>query len=169
VKADELKSWIYNRALAEARGFGLEVDEALSSCARPWGGFLRIREESFAKFAEAYWKDVEIPHPAPNLRLDPKILIVAPGARLSLQYHHRRSEHWRVLDGPVRIITGRDEGSLRESIYRPGDIVRLACGEWHRLVGADTWGRIAEIWHHADPANPSYEDDIVRVQDDYGR
>jgi mannose-6-phosphate isomerase-like protein (cupin superfamily) len=160
---------MYNRALAEARGFGFEVDEALSSCSRPWGGFLRIKESSYAAFAKAYWNGVEIPTPGDNLRLDPKILLVAPGTRLSLQYHHRRQEHWRVLDGPVVIVRGKDADTLESREYQPGEVIRLACGEWHRLVGANTWGRIAEIWHHVDAANPSDENDIVRVEDDYGR
>jgi mannose-6-phosphate isomerase len=37
------------------------------------------------------------------------------------------------------------------------------------LLGTKGWGIIAEIWRHTDAANPSDEDDIVRVQDDFGR
>jgi hypothetical protein len=33
----------------------------------------------------------------------------------------------------------------------------------------DNWGVVAEIWQHTDPAVPSDEDDIIRVQDDYNR
>ena len=50
-----------------------------------------------------------------------------------------------------------------------GDVIRLSKGQRHRLVGLDTWGIIAEIWQHTDPSNPSDEDDIVRVEDDFGR
>ena len=164
-----LARWVFERALAESRGFGLAVDESLSSHDRPWGGFLRIREESFPAFAAAYWEGVEIPHPAPGLRLDPKVLLVAPGARLSLQFHHRRSELWRVLDGPVKIVTGSGADDLTEKTYVPGDVLRLGLAEWHRLIGCDAWGRVAEIWQHADCDNPSDENDIVRVEDDYGR
>ena len=39
----------------------------------------------------------------------------------------------------------------------------------HRLIGLDGWGIVAEIWRHTDAENPSDEDDIVRVQDDFGR
>ena len=39
----------------------------------------------------------------------------------------------------------------------------------HRLVGLSNWGIIAEIWQHTDPEKPSDEEDIVRVQDDFGR
>lgn len=45
----------------------------------------------------------------------------------------------------------------------------LKQGERHRLVGVDEWGIVAEIWQHTDAAHPSDEDDIVRVQDDFGR
>jgi hypothetical protein len=45
----------------------------------------------------------------------------------------------------------------------------LKKGERHRLIGLDDYGVIAEIWQHIDTENPSDEDDIVRVQDDYGR
>jgi len=50
-----------------------------------------------------------------------------------------------------------------------GEIVRLKQGERHRLIGLETFGMIAEIWQHTDPANPSDESDIVRVQDDFAR
>jgi mannose-6-phosphate isomerase len=42
-------------------------------------------------------------------------------------------------------------------------------GERHRLLGLNEWGIIAEIWQHTDATDPSDEDDIVRLQDDYGR
>ena len=50
-----------------------------------------------------------------------------------------------------------------------GDVIQLKQGERHRLVGLDGWGIIAEIWRHTDEAKPSDEEDIVRVQDDFGR
>lgn len=166
---DEVKTLLYRRAMAEARGFGLEIDESQSSADKPWGAYLRIAEKSLPQFYQAYWEGIDVPKPSAGLRLDPKILMVAPGARLSLQYHHRRGEHWRVLDGPVKIVMGEDEESLQDIIAVPGEVVRIPQGKWHRLVGLETWGRIAEIWQHTDAGNPSGEDDIVRVQDDYGR
>jgi mannose-6-phosphate isomerase len=42
-------------------------------------------------------------------------------------------------------------------------------GERHRLIGLDSWRIVAEIWQHTDLENPSDEDDIVRLQDDFGR
>ena len=60
-----------------------------------------------------------------------------------------------------------EEGDLQR--LAPGDLVRLKQGERHRLVGLDGWGVLAEIWQHIDATHPSDEDDIVRVQDDFGR
>jgi len=60
-----------------------------------------------------------------------------------------------------------NEGSTVE--LNAGDTIRLAQGRRHRLIGLDDWGIIAEIWQHTDVAHPSDEDDIVRVQDDFGR
>jgi hypothetical protein len=60
-----------------------------------------------------------------------------------------------------------DEGELAE--YNPKDQVKLQQGERHRLIGLTGWGIVAEIWQHTDASNPSDEDDIVRVQDDFGR
>jgi mannose-6-phosphate isomerase-like protein (cupin superfamily) len=84
-------------------------------------------------------------------------------------YHHRRAEIWRVVQGEAGIITSPDdvEGELR--ILKVGDTITLKQGERHRLIGLDDWAIIAEIWQHTDSNNPSNEEDIVRVQDDFGR
>ena len=50
-----------------------------------------------------------------------------------------------------------------------GNIIQLKQGERHRLIGLDGWGIVAEIWRHTDASNPSNEDDIIRLQDDFGR
>jgi len=42
-------------------------------------------------------------------------------------------------------------------------------GERHRLIRLDSWGVVAEIWQHTDKEEPSDEDDIIRLQDDFGR
>lgn len=157
---------VFGRILAEAKGFGLDVcDQDFS---RPWGGFLRFTENSLDAFFNAYWQGIDTGKQ--EGRRDPKVLLVAPAQRLSLQLHHRRSELWRVLDGPVVVVHGPDQKHLVSDLMFPGDVIHLECGEIHRLVGApDSWGRVAEIWEHVDPSNPSDESDIVRVQDDYAR
>ena len=102
-------------------------------------------------------------------KLSPKILLVAPHQRLSWQYHHRRAEIWRVVEGTVGVITSLtdEEGELKT--YAPSELITLKQGERHRLIGLDGWGTIAEIWQHTDASQPSDENDIVRVQDDFGR
>lgn len=136
---------------------------------RPWGGFFVIDEEQAQKFADIYFDHLSIDDLKISGKLSPKILIVEPKKRLSWQYHHRRAEIWKVIEGPAGVITSDtdEQGPLKE--YEPGEIITLKQGERHRLVGLDDWGVLAEIWQHTDPSNPSDEDDIVRVQDDFGR
>ena len=54
-------------------------------------------------------------------------------------------------------------------VYCEGDQIILKQGERHRLIGLNDYGVVAEIWQHTDKKNPSDEEDIVRVQDDFGR
>ncbi|MGE8290488.1 MAG: phosphoheptose isomerase, partial [Sphingobacterium sp.] len=61
-----------------------------------------------------------------------------------------------------------DEESV-VSTLKEGETIRLRQGQRHRLIGLDGFGILAEIWQHTDAKNPSDEDDIVRVQDDFGR
>ena len=50
-----------------------------------------------------------------------------------------------------------------------GDQIKLEKGERHRLIGLEDYSVLAEIWQHTDPNNPSDENDIVRLSDEYGR
>ncbi len=136
---------------------------------RPWGGFFVIDERQIAKFQAQFFASVEFSEEQMKQKLSPKILIVAPGKRLSWQYHHRRAEIWKLVGGEGGIVTSpTDElGELVE--LKLGEVVELAKGERHRLVGMDNWGIVAEIWMHTDPNQPSNEDDIVRVEDDFQR
>jgi len=54
-------------------------------------------------------------------------------------------------------------------ILNEKDQITLKQGERHRLIGLDDYAVISEIWQHTDSKNPSNEDDIVRISDDYGR
>ncbi|MDA6072122.1 phosphoheptose isomerase [Flavobacterium sp. AC] len=136
---------------------------------RPWGGFFVIDESQAGAFAEKFFPHLEMSAIKITNKLSPKILIVAPHKRLSWQYHFRRAEIWKVLDGIVGVKTSAtdEEGEIQE--LAPGAFIKLEKGERHRLIGLETWGIVAEIWQHTNPDNPSDEDDIVRVQDDFGR
>jgi mannose-6-phosphate isomerase-like protein (cupin superfamily) len=95
--------------------------------------------------------------------------VVAPTKRLSWQYHHRRAEIWRVIKGQAGVVRGNTDTENDLEVLNIGDTITLQQGERHRLVGLDDYAVIAEIWQHTDANNPSDEDDIVRVQDDFGR
>lgn len=153
------------RSFLEARGYKIVASDGR----RPWGGFLVVSEDQARCFIGDFFPGLDPAAFGDGVRLSPKLLLVAPGTRLSWQYHHRRSEIWRIVAGRVGVVRSPtdEEGPLMQ--LAEGDEVRLAVGERHRLVGLDGWGILAEIWRHEDPAAPSSEDDIVRVSDDYGR
>lgn len=137
---------------------------------RPWGGFFVIDEAQAEKFGATWFPGIDIASlKVKEGKLSPKILIVETNKRLSWQYHHRRSEIWKLAAGTAGVITSETDqaGPLRK--LQPGEVIRLRKGQRHRLVGLDGWGMIAEIWQHTDPTQASDEDDIVRVQDDFGR
>jgi mannose-6-phosphate isomerase len=106
---------------------------------RPWGKFRRYPHEEAGSI---------------------KIITVNPGGLLSLQYHRRRAEFWIVLDPGLEVTVGDRVWSpaVNEEVYVPK-------GARHRLrnIGRAP-GRVMEIWIGA-----SGEDDIVRVEDGYGR
>ena len=136
---------------------------------RPWGGFLVIDEDQAQDFSNQFFKGINIEELKISGKLSPKILIVNPESRLSWQYHNRRAEIWRVYKGEVGIIRSEDDTQNEIEIYREGDQITLKQGERHRLIGLDNYGVVAEIWQHTDKNDPSDEEDIVRVQDDFGR
>jgi len=136
---------------------------------RPWGGFYVIDEVQSLKFASLYFPEENINELKITKKLSPKILVVAPHHRLSWQYHHRRAEIWKCIGPDVAVITSDTDEEKERQILHKGDIIKLKQEKRHRLVGLEDWGLIAEIWQHTDAANPSDEDDIVRLQDDYNR
>lgn len=136
---------------------------------RPWGGFYVIDEEQAARFAAHFFPGVNIEDIKISGKLSPKILIVAPKQRLSWQYHLRRAEIWRCIDGPVAVMTSLSDEEKERHVLQNGDVIRLQQGERHRLMGLNGWGIVAEIWQHTNDADPSDEDDIIRLQDDFGR
>ena len=136
---------------------------------RPWGGFYVINETQTLQFIKLFFPDLNPSSINLNNKLSPKILVVAPGKRLSWQYHHRRSEVWKVIGGEAAISTSDTDQEKAVIEIKKGKLITLKQGERHRLIGTNTWGIIAEIWQHTDAQNPSDENDIVRVQDDFGR
>ena len=136
---------------------------------RPWGGFLVISEVNAQDFSNYYFNNLNTEELKVSGKLSPKILIILPFERLSWQYHHRRSEIWKVVSGEIKVITSHDDKERKEEILKEGDEIRLSKRERHRIIGLKDYAVVAEIWIHTDKDNPSDENDIVRVQDDYGR
>jgi mannose-6-phosphate isomerase len=135
---------------------------------KPWGFYLSVDESQAQKFIDEFYKgsglDIDT-----SLPLRPKFLGIAPGKRLSWQYHHRRSEIWRTLAGRYKLVTSdSDEENVGREI-KEGEVISIAQGQRHRGIGLDKWAVVAEIWRHIDKNDLSDEDDIVRVQDDFGR
>ena len=106
---------------------------------RPWGKFRRYPHEDAGSI---------------------KIITVNSGGLLSLQYHNRRAELWVVLDPGLEITVG-------ERVWQAaaGEEVFIPFGAPHRMHNVGTSpARVMEIW-----IGQSGEDDIVRVEDKYGR
>jgi len=134
---------------------------------RPWGGFMVIADEDAEIFLDAFF-------PLINKneiigKMSPKILLVAPNKKLSWQYHHHRSEIWKLIEGEAGIIRSFTDEESPLLDLKLNEVITLQQGERHRLVGLNNWGIVAEIWLHTNPNQLSNENDIVRIQDDFGR
>lgn len=158
------------RTQLETRGFRIASTDAN----RQWGGFHVIDETQAVKFAREFFPQSEVLAQArrKSLRLTPKIIVVAPGEELSWQWHRFRSECHLVVVGPVLyFLNTTDELPPygHRHFMRTGEFVRIHCQERHRLASNGEFGVVAEMWLHEDPSNPSFEDDVVRILDKYGR
>lgn len=136
---------------------------------RPWGGFFVIEEDEAEKFIDLYFSGFKKEELNISGKLSPKILIVAPEKRLSWQYHNRRAEIWKLIGGKAAVATSDTDEEKEKKYLNIGEIVQLKQGERHRLIGVETWGIVAEIWQHTEKENPSDEEDIIRLKDDFGR
>lgn len=90
-----------------------------------------------------------------------KILEVKKNARLSLQYHEKKSETQYVIEGKIKLTFGPNEKNLQEIILNPGDKFDISPYTVHRIEGIDT-SKIFEV------SSPEL-DDVVKLADDYGR
>ncbi len=88
-----------------------------------------------------------------------KILNVTKGEEFSLQYHNKREEFWRVLKGQPVITLGEEEIQAKE-----GDEFNIAVGVKHRVSALENDVEILEI-----STGEFDENDIVRIEDKYGR
>ena len=117
-----------------------ELTELPATVHRPWGAYATLKQED----------DYQV-----------KRITVAPGQKLSLQYHHKRAEHWVVTQGQAIVQVGDEEFETG-----PGEYRYIPPGQKHRITNiGDTELVLVEV------QIGSYlgEDDIVRIDDVYGR
>ena len=94
-------------------------------------------------------------------RFQVKLLHVKPGAKLSLQMHHHRSEHWVVVHGTAKVTIGEEEKLVREN-----ESVYIIATQWHRLENP---GKTELEMIEVQIGSYLGEDDIVRADDAYNR
>ncbi|HEY7368358.1 MAG TPA: cupin domain-containing protein [Thermoanaerobaculia bacterium] len=97
---------------------------------------------------------------AENERYAGKILHLEPGHSLSLQYHERKDETIYVLSGEV-MLEVEENGAMAIRRLTPGDAYRIRPGIRHRMR-AEVPTDLAEV------SSPEL-DDVIRLEDDYGR
>ena len=128
------------KAVAALKAKGATQAETLPRDYRPWGWFQRLVVGS---------------------RFQVKKISVHPGAALSLQSHHHRSEHWIVVEGTAKVTIG-DEVKLvseNQSVYIP-------LGATHRMENP---GKVPMVLIEVQTGSYLGEDDIIRYEDVYAR
>ena len=95
-----------------------------------------------------------------------KRIVVEPGRRLSLQKHAHRAEHWTVVEGVAEVTVGMDRDTLEVKTVRPGEHVHIPRGAIHRMANP---GATPMTLIEVQSGDYLGEDDIVRLEDDYGR
>lgn len=156
----------YKTVKKELESIGFNITD--SDLQRPWGGFFYVDENQAQDFSNYFFDGLDVNTLKIEGKLSPKILMVRPNVKLSWQYHNRRAEIWQVYQGTVGVVQSTTDIETEMKFYGPGNQIKLDQGIRHRLVGLDNYGVVAEIWQHTDSV-PSDEDDIIRVQDDFGR
>lgn len=105
------------------------------------------------------WGSYEVLLDTPKYKI--KRIIVEPGKRLSLQKHFHRSEHWVVVSGTAEVTKGDQVLTVR-----PNESTYIPVGEVHRL---ENKGKIDLVMIEVQVGEYTGEDDIVRLEDSYGR
>ena len=95
-----------------------------------------------------------------------KRIVVNPGARLSLQSHAHRAEHWTVVDGVAEVTLGSERDALELIPLAANGTVHIPKGAIHRIANP---GKVPMAFIEVQVGDYLGEDDIVRFDDDYGR
>jgi len=138
--ADPSHAQDVKHVVAQLKKQGNEAYKLHRTVSRPWGSYTVLGE---------------------GARFKLKRIEVKPGASLSLQMHHHRSEHWIVVSGMAKVVNGNKDFFVRanESTYIPA-------GCQHRLENP---GVMDLVMIEVQSGEYLGEDDIVRFNDIYGR
>jgi mannose-1-phosphate guanylyltransferase len=117
-----------------------ELTELPATVLRPWGTYATLKQEDGYQV---------------------KRITVAPGQKLSLQYHHKRAEHWVVTQGHATVQIGDEDFETG-----PGEYRYIPLGEKHRLTNI---GKAELVLVEVQVGEYLGENDIVRIEDVYGR
>ena len=112
----------------------------MSESTRPWGRY-EILQESDAHKVKCIW--------------------VIPGKRLSYQRHQKRAEHWFIVSGNALVTINGIEKTISA-----GETIDIAIGDLHRIenIGVDD-----VVFIEVQSGSYFGEDDIERIEDDFGR
>jgi mannose-6-phosphate isomerase-like protein (cupin superfamily) len=108
---------------------------------RPWGNYTVLDDD------------------APDHKV--KRMVVHPGKRLSYQRHAKRAEHWFIVSGKARVTL---DGAVID--LQPGEAIDIPQGSAHRIANE---GNIDLVFVEVQHGTYFGEDDIVRLEDDFGR
>lgn len=138
--ADRRRSQDVKKIVSQLKAAGHESFQIHRTVHRPWGTYTVLEEGDNYKM---------------------KRIVVKPGASLSLQMHHHRSEHWVVVSGMATVVNGD-----QEVMVGPNESTYIPAGHKHRLINP---GVIEVVLIEVQTGEYLGEDDIVRFEDTYGR
>lgn len=138
--ADKSRAQDVKHVYTKLKKQGHEVHKLHRTVHRPWGTYTVLEEAECFKI---------------------KRIVVKPGASLSLQMHHHRSEHWIVVSGMAKVVNGD-----RELLVNANESTFIPAGHRHRLENP---GILDLVMIEVQSGEYLGEDDIVRFEDRYGR
>lgn len=138
--ADKNSAQDVKHIYARLKSEGHEAHRLHRTVFRPWGSYTVLEEGIGYKI---------------------KRIVVSPGASLSLQMHHHRSEHWIVVSGMAKVVNGE-----REIYVNSNESTYIPAGHRHRLENP---GLLDLVMIEVQSGQYLGEDDIVRMEDVYGR
>lgn len=118
----------------------VSLKSSLSEDHRPWGYYQVLSDQPDHKV---------------------KRIVVYPGQRLSLQRHRLRMEHWHIIQGSAVVTIHKEEIPVCA-----GQSVDIPQGAWHRIMNS---GNENVVYIEVQRGDYFGEDDIERLEDDYGR